>query len=118
MSGTVHSTPNHQQRIVDSELDQLRASLSAIGLEGPKGVGKTFAAVRRAGSVFQLVGPGVLEIILAQPDRLTSGDTPTVIDEWQRYPACGDLVRRSVDKDSSQGRFILTGSATPMTKST
>ena len=108
----------YQQRVVDSELDSLLMSLSALSLEGPKGVGKTTTARRRAGSVFQLDDPGVLEIVLAEPDRFIGEKPPIVIDEWQLYPASWDVVRRSVDDDDSPGRFILTGSATPTTKPT
>lgn len=56
----------------------------------------------------------MLEVIGAQPRRIANGKPPIVIDEWQRYPASWDLVRRAVDEDPSPGRFILTGSATPI----
>jgi uncharacterized protein len=42
-----------------------------------------------------------------------SHPAPGAIDEWQRLPEIWDLVRRSVDRDPSPGRFLLTGSATP-----
>jgi predicted AAA+ superfamily ATPase len=103
----------YQRRVVDAELDELLPSLPALSLEGPKGVGKTSTALRRGGTVFRLDDPGVLEVIAAQPGRLTSGTAPIVIDEWQRHPASWDLVRRAVDEDPTGGRFILTGSATP-----
>ncbi|HTA15029.1 MAG TPA: hypothetical protein VK781_09245 [Solirubrobacteraceae bacterium] len=38
----------YRRRIVDDELDELIAGLPAIALEGPKAVGKTAAALRRA----------------------------------------------------------------------
>jgi predicted AAA+ superfamily ATPase len=103
----------YQRRLVDAELDELLPSLPALSLEGPKGVGKTSTALRRGGTVFRLDDPGVLEVIAAQPDRLTTGAPPIVIDEWQRHPSSWDLVRRAVDEDPGGGRFILTGSATP-----
>jgi len=118
MARTVHAMVAYQRRVVDSELDSLLLSLTALSLEGPKGVGKTTTARRRAGSIFQLDDPGFLEVVLAQPDRLTRAKPPIVIDEWQLYPASWDVVRRSVDDDHSPGRFILTGSATPTTKPT
>ena len=108
----------YQARVIDVELDILLGSLPAVSLEGPKGVGKTSTATRRGGSIIQLDNPGVFEIIRAQPERLTTGRAPIVIDEWQRYPASWDLVRRSVDDDHSPARFILTGSATPTTSPT
>ena len=104
---------NYRPRIVDAELDQLIAGLPAISLEGPKAVGKTETALRRAQTVHRLDDPGHLEIIRAAPERLTTGEQPILIDEWQRHPASWDLVRRAVDQDPSPARFLLTGSAAP-----
>ena len=103
---------------MDGELDELLGSLAAISLEGPKGVGKTSTAQRRATTVTRLDRPEVAEVVRAQPQRLVEAPPPVLIDEWQRYPASWDLVRRAVDDDSTAGRFILTGSATPAERST
>ena len=105
-------------RIVDHELDELIAGLPAISLEGPRGVGKTETALRRAATVNRLDDPDQLAAIRARPRRLTEGRHPILIDEWQRLPESWDLVRRSVDEDYSPGRFLLTGSATPTRKPT
>ena len=35
------------------------------------------------------------------------------MDEWQRFPAVWDLIRRGLDRDPSPGQYLLTGSATP-----
>jgi uncharacterized protein len=91
----------------------LLGSLAAVSLEGPKGVGKTSTAQRRAATVMRLDDPETLEVIRAQPARLAVGAPPLLIDEWQRFPTSWDIVRRSVDDDPRAGRFILTGSATP-----
>ena len=102
----------YRHRIVDIELDELR-DLPAISLEGPKAVGKTETAARRANTTFDLDNPETLAIIEADPNRLVSnGEPPVFIDEWQRYPPSWDLVRRQVDADSS-ARFLLAGSAAP-----
>jgi predicted AAA+ superfamily ATPase len=113
VTGTVHPMTGYQERIVDRELDELLCSLAAVSLEGPKGVGKTSTAERRAATVTRLDDPETLQVILAQPSRLTVGEPPLLIDECQRYPPSWDIVRRSVDDDARAGRFILTGSATP-----
>ena len=44
-------------RTVDSPLDQLLGELAAIAVEGPKGVGKTRTARRKAASFFDLSDP-------------------------------------------------------------
>lgn len=100
-------------RVVDDELDQLISSLPAIALEGAKGVGKTATATRRARSMRALDDPGTREIIGADPSRIVSGNTPILIDEWQRVPESWDLVRRAVDAGARPGSFLLTGSSTP-----
>jgi predicted AAA+ superfamily ATPase len=101
-------------RIIEAELDELSASLPALAIEGPKGVGKTATASRRAGTVHALDDPEQLELALADPKRLLSSDMPILIDEWQRLPQTWDLVRRAVDAGAKPGSFLLTGSASPV----
>jgi predicted AAA+ superfamily ATPase len=103
----------YQRRILDDELDDLLASLPAIALEGPKGVGKTRTALQRAGTVHRLDDPAALAVAEADPGRLLDGKRPVLLDEWQRLPVIWDLVRRAVDDGAPAGSFLLTGSATP-----
>jgi len=104
---------DYVRRVVDDELDDLFHGLPAISLDGPKGVGKTSTARRRGRSQVALDQPATLEVIRADPVRLCQGPEPIVIDEWQRFPAAWDIVRRAVDDDMRPGRFLLTGSASP-----
>ncbi|WP_020579820.1 ATP-binding protein [Actinopolymorpha alba] len=108
----------YRSRVVDVELDELLPSLAAISLEGPKGVGKTATASRRAATIVALDDPTQRELLRADPARLDRSPAPVLIDEWQREPAVWDLVRRSVDRDPMAGRFLLTGSATPIAEPT
>lgn len=103
---------DYRRRVVENELDEL-SDLPAIAIEGAKGVGKTATATTRAQTVYALDKPGQLEIVRADPDRLTRGPRPILIDEWQRYRESWDLVRRAVDVDRAGGQFLLTGSAQP-----
>jgi len=100
-------------RIVDTELDGAYAELPAVSIEGPKAVGKTATALRRARTTLFLDDPGHRELLNADPSRIDTSAVPVVLDEWQRYPPVWDLVRRSVDRDPTAGRFLLTGSAAP-----
>jgi predicted AAA+ superfamily ATPase len=104
-------------RTVDGLLDQLLDGLAAIAVEGPKGVGKTRTVRRRATEFFDLSDPATLELVRGDPSRLTAAKTPVVIDEWQYFPPTWDFVRRAVDEDPTPGRFLLTGSASPQTRS-
>lgn len=108
------SPRSYLSRTVDAELDELLTGLPAIALEGPKGVGKTATAGRRANTILALDDPGARELLAADPDRIDRALAPVLVDEWQRYPPVWDLVRRSVDRDPSAGRFLLAGSATPV----
>lgn len=103
----------YQRRIVDDELDELAASLPAIAIEGPKGVGKTRTALQRARTVHSLDDPAELAVAAADPARLLDGAFPVLFDEWQRLPEIWDLVRRAVDAGAAPGSFLLAGSALP-----
>jgi uncharacterized protein len=103
----------YRRRLVDDDLDELMPDLAAIAIEGPKGVGKSATAERRAKTVIRLDVATDRESLEAYPARLDRDPAPVLLDEWQRAPASWDLVRRSVDRDPTGGRFLLTGSATP-----
>ena len=106
-------TVGYRRRIVDNELDELIAGLPAIALEGPKAVGKTATALRRAVTVYRLDDEAELSIAKADTTRLLQGEQPVLIDEWQRLPESFDRVRRAVDAGAQAGSFLLTGSASP-----
>ena len=106
------------ERIVDGEIDELFAELSALSIEGPRAVGKTTTALQRSGVCFQLDDRDVFSVVAADPGRLVSESGTVVVDEWQRLPESWDVVRRSVDENPSAGRFLLTGSASPSVPST
>jgi predicted AAA+ superfamily ATPase len=99
------------RRIVDEELDAVLPQLPAVMLDGPKGVGKTATALQRAESVWRLDDPAQLAIIEADPVIVTTDLPPVLLDEWQRFPAVWDVVKRAVDAGAAPGTFLLTGSA-------
>ena len=104
---------DYSPRVVDAELDELLRALTAVAIEGPKGVGKTATAERRAKTVFRLDEPAQREIAAADPTILLSGAPPILIDEWQHVPSVWDAVRRAVDDDGTPNRILLAGSAAP-----
>ncbi len=105
-------------RTIDTELDELLRHLSAVAVEGPKGVGKTATCGRRAATVIRLDDPALREIAAADPAAILTGKAPILIDEWQHVPAVWDAVRRSVDEDDAPNRILLAGSAAPRTAPT
>ena len=104
---------SYRKRVIDEELNELFGPLSALAIEGPKGVGKTATAERRANTVVRLDEPAQQEIVRAEAARVLEGEGPVLLDEWQRAPAVWDAVRRAVDDGTPTGPFILTGSAVP-----
>jgi len=103
----------YRPRVVDLELDELTPALAAIALEGPKGVGKTETASRRAETIHALDDPAQYALATADPARLLDAPPPVLLDEWQRMPELWDLVRRRVDAHAPPGQFLLAGSAVP-----
>lgn len=103
----------YMPRVVDAELDRMLGGLPAVSVDGPKAVGKTATAQRRASTVIALDNPDEVALLDADRARIERLPGPVLIDEWQRYPRVWDLVRRSVDGAPAPGRFILTGSASP-----
>ncbi|MTV27174.1 ATP-binding protein [Nitriliruptoraceae bacterium ZYF776] len=101
------------RRAVDDDLDELFGQLPAVLLDGAKGVGKTETALQRAGTVRRLDEPPVREIAAADVDQMLRGNPPVLLDEWQHAPDVWDAVKRAVDRDSTGGRFLLTGSLPP-----
>jgi hypothetical protein len=99
------------RRIVDDELDSVQPHLPAVMLDGPKGVGKTETALQRAASVWRLDDPTQLAILKADPAIVTDDPPPVLLDEWQRFPAVWDTVKRAVDAGAAPSTFLLTGSA-------
>jgi uncharacterized protein len=105
-------------RIVDEELDELFAGLPAIAIEGPKAVGKTATAGRRARTIYRLDEADERRVLGADAKRLLEGERPILIDEWQRVPESLDRVRRAVDAGAGPMSFLMTGSAIPTKRPT
>ncbi len=111
MTTAVDFLGTYVRRVIDDEIDDLFAQLPALLLDGPKGVGKTATATQRCRSVRRLDVASEREVVEADPAIIGRDPTPLLIDEWQRVPAVFDAVRRLVDDDPTEGRFLLTGSA-------
>jgi uncharacterized protein len=103
----------YRRRVLDGELDELQPQLRATSIYGPKGVGKTETARRRATSVLRLDQDNERQRLLADPDLLTTLPGPVLVDEWQRWPESWDRIRRAVDDGAERGRFLITGSSAP-----
>jgi len=107
-------------RIVDQTLSKYLNIFGAISIEGPKWCGKTWTATHHGESIVYLMDPAddykVRKRAELNPALILEGVTPRVIDEWQEVPGIWDAVRFSVDQAKGRGRYLLTGSVTPLRK--
>lgn len=109
--------PVYRRRVVDDELDALLAAAPgvpvAVAIEGARAIGKTFTALERAITTYELDEPAQLAIVAADVDLALSRPAPVLVDEWQHHPPVWDRVRRAVDNHEPPGPFLLTGSVAP-----
>lgn len=113
MSGSLKPDA-YRPRIIDEQIERYLRLFGAVEVSGTKWCGKTWASLAHARSVTYVDRGANLQIVSADPQYALVGETPHVIDEWQRAPAVWDTVRHSVDEAAGdKGRWILTGSSTP-----
>ena len=95
-------------------MEKYLSLFGAVEITGTKWCGKTWTARAHASSIAYVDRGSNIEIATADPSLMLVGETPHVIDEWQRVPALWDTVRHAVDDaQGKKGLWILTGSSTP-----
>lgn len=105
---------SYTPRIVDSLVETYLQLFGGVEISGTKWCGKTWTALAHANSVTYVDRGANLALTQADPSYALIGETPHVIDEWQRVPAIWDTVRHAIDDAGRQkGLWILTGSSTP-----
>ena len=103
--------PAYRPRLIDPVLAELAEELSALMIVGPRAVGKTTTAERRAATTIRLDVPAEAAAFEADADVALQGlAEPVLLDEWQAAPDVLGAVARSVNADPRPGRFFLTGS--------
>ena len=101
----------YRARTADAYLAELMATFPAVMITGPRAAGKTTTAAQTVAQVDRLDEPGMAALYRADPDAaLRRATLPLLIDEWQEVPEVLGAVKRWVDRDSSPGQFVLTGS--------
>lgn len=107
---------NYKERLIDKKISRYLKIFGALSIEGPKWCGKTWTSLNHANSV-KYINDDANDKLLAELDvsEVLKGENPHLIDEWQLVPRLWDAVRRECDKDISNGKYILTGSATQKT---
>ena len=109
----------YKERLIDKTIEENLKIFGAISIEGPKWCGKTWTALNHSNSVAYLnnTADNFREKHLAEMDvnLVLNKEQPQLIDEWQEVPAIWDAIRFQCDQDKEKGKYILTGSATPVT---
>ncbi len=108
---------NYRKRYIESQIERLLKSSSAVLVAGPKFCGKTTTCLRMAKSNIRLATRRNIELARVEPHNTLLGEQPRLIDEWQTVPELWDEVRAWADEKPCFGQFILTGSSTPADKS-
>lgn len=108
----------YKERLIDKTIEENLKIFGAISIEGPKWCGKTWTALNHSQSAVFLnnTEDNFREKHLAEMDvnLILEKEQPQTIDEWQEVPAIWDAVRFKCDQDNKKGKYILTGSATPV----
>ena len=109
----------YKERLIDKNIEEDLKIFGAISIEGPKWCGKTWTALNHANSVVFLNNTAdncrAKHLAEMDVDLVLNEEQPELIDEWQEVPAIWDAVRFKCDEDKKRGKYILTGSATPVT---
>ena len=109
------------KRLADELLELQLEAAGVVLVEGAKWCGKTTTALQQAKSVIFMDEPKrkeeYMRLAESDIDVLLEGDTPRLIDEWQKAPQFWDACRYLVDRRGDDGQFILTGSAEPADQS-
>ena len=109
------------KRLADELLELQLEAAGVVLVEGAKWCGKTTTALQQAKSVIFMDEPKrkeeYMRLAESDIDVLLEGDTPRLIDEWQKAPQFWDACRYLVDRRCDEGQFILTWSAEPVDQS-
>jgi len=101
----------YRPRLADDYLSDLLREFPAVMITGARATGKTTTAETHVAHVARLDEPGTAALYRADPDAaLRRAPRPLLLDEWQEVPEVLAAVKRSVDRESEPGQFVLTGS--------
>ena len=102
------------KRLAENNLEIKLNSSGCVVVSGPKFCGKSTMCERFAKSVTPLKTTNAIELALADPRSALMGETPHLIDEWQKAPEIWNEIKSDLDEDYEFGKYILTGSTTPV----
>ena len=107
----------YYKRLIETEIERKLATSGAIVVAGPKFCGKTTTCMFYQKSYIKLNTKQVVSLAKLNPKAVLEGENPRLIDEWQTVPDIWNQVKDNLDSKYGFGKFILTGSSTPVDKS-
>ena len=107
----------YYSRYIEQSITRAMNSSGAVLVTGPKFCGKTTTCMRFQRSFIKLNTNQVISLVSMNPRQALAGDRPRLIDEWQKVPDIWNCVKEDLDEEYVFGKYILTGSTTPVDKS-
>ena len=101
-------------RLAEKALERKLHSCGCVVVSGPKFCGKSTLCNEYAKSVTTLKTTNAIEMARMDPASALIGDNPHLIDEWQKAPEIWNIIKDDLDKDYQFGKYLLTGSTTPV----
>ena len=105
------------RRYIERDIERALKSAGAVIVAGPKFCGKTTTSMLFQNSFIKLNTNSRIKLARLNPSQTLIGDRPRLIDEWQTVPEIWNCVKEDLDNDYVFGKYILTGSSTPVDKS-
>lgn len=106
----------YYNRLVEKEIELKLKTSGAVLVAGPKFCGKTTTCMLYQKSFVKLNTLQTIKMARMNPKGLLPGDTPRLIDEWQKVPDIWNQIKDDLDFNYTFGKYILTGSSTPVDK--
>ena len=101
-------------RLAEKTLKDNLESSGCVLVKGPKFCGKSTMCEQYAKTVTALKTTSAIELAKSDPKSALVGKKPHLIDEWQKVPEIWNLIKDDLDKDYQFGKYIITGSTTPI----
>ena len=106
----------YYERLIEKEIERKLKSSGAVLVAGPKFCGKTTTCMKYQKSFVKLNTKQAIAMARMNPGGVLNGETPRLIDEWQKAPDIWNQVKDDLDFHYEFGKYILTGSSTPADK--
>ena len=106
----------YYERLIEKEIERKLKSSGAVLVAGPKFCGKTTTCMKYQNSFVKLNTKQAIAMARMNPGGVLDGETPRLIDEWQKAPDIWNQVKDDLDFHYEFGKYILTGSSTPADK--